>query len=326
MTPCFCDFPIDPHSIPEYTAMWDFNLLAATRAFESTTPFLLYRLAVCLGVGLGCLLAALMGAGTLIAFASFSANPGGMASVGAALGLCGFAFVAYKFRAGLFFAMRAGHLALLAELAKGAKLPQGRAQVDLAKDLAARRYSPSSEFFEILRAVGQVLQSLPARHCPFLGKIANKELAAFLGKAGGFLLQTGAPALLALSFLDAGNPWQSARRGLILNLRRFDAMAKNRFYLLGFEYLGLIAAYAAMLYPVDSAAAMLPVEAGLWRYAFALILAWTLKAAFLDPIATTALAGVYFDLARREGEETEAEARELRAASPAFAEIEGQAK
>lgn len=305
--------------------MWDFNLLAATRTFESITPFLLYRLTICLGVGLGCFLATLAGAGTLVAFASFSANPGGMAGFGAALGLGGFLFIVHKFRAGLFFYAAAGHLALLAELAKGEKLPQGKAQVELAKTLAKSRYPDPAAYIEVEAAVETVLRTLPVGHCPQLAKVADRELADLLGKAGGRLLQTGAPALLALSFMDAGTPWQAARRGLLLHFRRYAALSKNRLYLLGFEFLGLIAAFVVLTYPMDSMASALPVDIGFWRYVFALIFAWTLKAAFLDPIATTALAGVYFDLAKREGEGTAAEAQALRAASPAYAAIEERA-
>jgi len=304
--------------------MWNFNLLAATRTVEAAMPFMLYRLAVCLGVAAGCLFAALAGAGTFIAFASFSAKPGGVAGFGAALGLAAFGFLLYRFRAGLFFNIKAGHLALLAKLAAGEKLPQGKAQIELAKQEAARIFPSASGFLELNEAVRQVLRSLPAKHCPVLGGLANQELAAVLGRLGGWLAGTADQAVLALCF-DEGqaNPWQSARAGLLAQVRHFDSLSKSRWYLLGFEYLGLLAAYAAMLYPADSAAAMLPVDVGAWRYVFALIFAWSLKAAFLEPIATTALAGLYFDLVKQEIGAGEAEA--LEAECEAFRKISERA-
>jgi hypothetical protein len=66
---------------------------------------------------------------------------------------------------------------------------------------------------------------------------------------------------------------------------------------------------------------MLPVDVGVWRYLFALIFAWSLKAAFLEPIATTALAELYFNLAKQEGGVSEAEVRELESCSAAFRKI-----
>jgi hypothetical protein len=80
-----------------------------------------------------------------------------------------------------------------------------------------------------------------------------------------------------------------------------------------------------MLYPLESAASMLPVGIGVWRYVFALIFAWSLKAAFFEPIAITALAGLYADLARSADAGSAAEKQALRESSPAFAEIEAKA-
>jgi len=300
--------------------MWNFKLLAATRTVEATMPFMLYRLAVCLGTAAASLLAALIGAGTLIAFASFSAKPGGVASFGAALGLGAFAFLVYRYRGRLFFNIQAGHLALLAELARGAKLPQGKAQIELAKQKASQIFPSPLVFLDLSETAKQVLRALPAKHCPFLGHLPNRQAYAAFLPVAGLLAQTGEQPLLALSFRDGQtNPWQAVRDGLIAHVRHFDLLTKNRLYLLAFEYLGLAAAYLAMLYPTDSAAALLPVDVGVWRYVFALIFAWSLKAAFLEPIATTALAGLYFDLAKPGGNAAESQA--LEGDSEAFRKI-----
>jgi len=303
--------------------MWNFNLLAATRTVEATMPFMLYRLAVCLGVAFAFLFAALAGAGTFIAFASFSAKPGGIANFGAVAGMGALAFFLYRYQASLFFNIKAGHLALLAELARGEKLPQGKQLIELAKQKASQRFPNPADFFEINEAVQQVLHALPAKHCPHLGQIANKNLANILGELAGRFAQTGGQALLALSFVaKEAKPWESARTGLVLHLRHFDLLSKNRLYLLAFEFLGLFIAYVAMLYPVDSAVSLLPVDVGVWRTVFALIFAWSLKSAFLEPIATTALAELYFNLAKKEGGGTDAELGELESCSEAFRKIE----
>ena len=302
--------------------MANINLLAATRTVEAAMPFMLYRLAVCLGTALACLFAALFGAGSFIAFASFSAKPGSAGGVGALLGLLGFIYLLWRFRASLFFNIQVGHLALLAELSKGLKLPEGTAQIDLAKAKAAQLFPAASGFHEISSDVKAVLQALPARRCPWLNGLANQELAKWLGRLAGWLAQTGSPALLSLGFIDGQrNPWASARLGLILHARHFDELSKSRHYLLAFEYAGLAAAYAAMLYPVDSALSLLPVDVGVWRHVFALIFAWSLKAAFLEPIATAALAETYFKLASQESGAGETEAKELEEGSEAFRKI-----
>ena len=302
--------------------MWKFNLLAATRTVEATMPFMLYRLAVCLGVAFACLFAALAGAGTFIAFASFSAKPGSIANFGALAGISVLAFFLYRYRASLFFNIKAGHLALLAELTLGKKLPQGKQLIELAKQLASQRFPNAADFFEIDEAVQQVLYALPTKHCPYIGQQTNKNLAKLLGALAGWFAQTGSQGLLALSFVaKETNPWESARSGLVLHLRHFDLLSRSRLYLLAFEFLGLLIAYVAMLYPVDSAVSLLPVDVGVWRYGFALIFAWSLKVAFLEPIATTALAELYFNLAKQEGGVSEKEISELVSCSEAFNKI-----
>ncbi len=282
-------------------------------------PFMLYRLVVCLGLAFAFLFAALAGAGTLIAFASFSAKPGGMANSGAVVGMCALAFLLYRYRARLFFNIKAGHLALLAELVGGGKLPQGKQLIELAKQRASQRFPQVADYLELSEAVQQVLYALPAKHCPYLSRIANKNLANIFGELAGRFAQTGDQALLALSFVaKEATPWQAARTGLVLQLRHFDLLSKNRLYLLAFEYLGLLFAYLAMRYPVDSAVSLLPVDVGVWRTVFALIFAWSLKAAFLEPIATNALAELYFNLAKQEVSASEAETDELMSYSEAF--------
>jgi hypothetical protein len=300
--------------------MWNFNLLAATRTVEAAMPFMLYRLGICLAVAFACLFAALAGAGTFIAFASFSSKPSSVASFGAALGLAALLFLLHRFRAGLFFNIKAGHLALLARLAAGEKLPQGKAQIELAKQSAAEVFPSSAGFVEIGEAVRAVLRVLPAGHCPYLGKVSNPQAAALLARLAGWAAGSGEQALLALCFVEGRkNPWQAVQAGLLAHLRHYDSLPKNRGFLMAFEYLGLLAAFAAMLYPADSVASMLPVDVGVWRYVFALIFAWSLKTAFLEPIATTALAGLYFDWVQEEG--GEAEARALEASGAAFRKI-----
>ena len=304
--------------------MANINLLTATRSVEATMPFMLYRLAVCLGTALAALFAALFGAGTFIAFASFSAKPGSVGNVGAVLGLAAFAYLIWRFRAYLFFNIQAGHLALLAELSKGTKLPQGKAQVDLAKAKAAQLFPSASGFHEISEAAKSVLQALPARRCPWVARLANRELAGHLGRAEGWVARSGGQALLSLIFLNLDkNPWASVRLGLILQAKHFDTLSKSLLAVLAFQGLGLIAAYFAMLYPVDSAVSLLPasVNVGWWRYAFALIFAWGLKAAFLEPIATAALADVYAKLASQDDGAGDAEAKELEECSEAFRKI-----
>jgi hypothetical protein len=306
--------------------MWDFSLLAATRSIETSMPFVLYRLLVYLGVGLAYLLGTLAGAGTLIAFASFSANPIAVANFGGILSFIGIALLVHQLRGLLFFGVKAGNLALLAEQARGVKLAEGWAQVDYAKQAAAQAFPSPALFFEVSRSTGQALQALPSTHWRPLAGLKPPALARVADFLAGCLVRSGAHASLILHFLkNRENPWQSAQTALVFQARYFAELLKYRLYTLLFEYLGLLAAIVLMLYPINAAASALPAAVGAWRFVFALVFGWSLKAAFFEPIATAAMAGLYLKLAEREPPATEAEIGTLAEQSPAFRSIREKA-
>lgn len=295
-----------------------FSLLSATRSIEATMSFVLYRFLVYLGLAGVYLVAALAGAGTLIAFASFSSKPGTVAGFGAWLGLAGCAYLVHKFRASLFFNVQAGHLALLALQATGNKLPEGKAQVESAKQAAALAMTPES-FHAIGTTLNAAATDLVGGPMALLPVPSQPALAGLQQAVAGHLARCAARASLARHFGNpAGDPWQAAECGLValgLNLRTLLSCQAQA---LALEYAGLAASFAAMLYLVDAAASLLPVDVGYWRYLFALVFAWSLKSAFFTPIATTAMAQMFFGLASPAGPEAEALRHSLQQHSEAF--------
>jgi hypothetical protein len=273
-----------------------FSLLSATRSIEATMSFVLYRLLVYLGLAAVFLVAALAGAGTLIAFASFSSKPGTVAGFGAWLGLAGCIYLVYKFRAGLFFNVQAGHLALLAQQALGHKLPEGKAQVEAAKQAAAQALTPEL-FHRLNAALDGAAADLTGSAMGLLPAPSQPALAGLQQAASRYLARGAARASLALHFRNpTGDPWHTAESGLLALGLNFRPLLIYQLQALALEYAGLAVAFAAMLYPVDSAASLLPVDVGYWRYLFALMFAWSLKSAFFTPIATTAMAQMFFEL------------------------------
>lgn len=273
--------------------MWNFSLLAATRSIETSMPFVLYRFMIFLAISLAFLFATLAGAGTMIAFASFSANPTALANLGALLGFVAVGVLIYKFRGAALFNAKAGTLALLVEQTRVAKLPEGKAQIEFAKKAAAQRFT-SSSFFEVGDALRKALSSLPAPACPVLDKIGNATLRRGIDWLTRKLAGACTLSIMALHFMsEAGNPWKSAELGLLIQSSNAASLLKFRLYGLLFELTGMIGAFVLLLYPVNAAISLLPVDVGLWRYIFAAAFAWTLKGAFFSPIATAAMAQLY---------------------------------
>lgn len=278
--------------------MPDLNLLAATRTIEKSMPFVLYRLLACLGIAFAYVFMTAAGAGTAIGLGSLSQNPTAFASAGAVAGFIGCAFLMYKLRATFLYHIKAGNLALLAEQSKGQSIPEGKAQIDYAKQLVARRFPSASGLMELDLSVKETLQKLPETYLgPALDKMNNPRLSQALTWIAGRIFSANDLAILAwLFFTNTADPWRSARNALAAHIQHFSALFKNRLYLSLFELLGFAVAFAVLLIPIKNIAGALPVSVGLWQYVFTAAFAWTLKAAFFEPIAQAAMAQTVFAL------------------------------
>jgi hypothetical protein len=300
--------------------MRDLNLLAATRTIEKSMPFVLYRLLVCLAVAFAYVFMTAAGAGTAIGLGSLSQNPTAFASAGALLGFIGCAFLMYKLRTTFLYNVKAGNLALLAEQIKGQSIPEGKAQIDYAKQLVAQRFPSVSELTELDRSVKQTLQKLPdACLAPNLSKLNNPRLSEALSWIAGQIFTANHQAVLAwLFFTKTENAWQSTRKALAIHIQHCSRLLKSRLYLSLFELLGFAAGFAVLLIPIQNIAGALPVSIGLWQYVFAAAFAWTLKAAFFEPIAQATMAQIVFNLIEQ-GIDPESE-MELNRKAPVFSQ------
>jgi hypothetical protein len=301
--------------------MWDFHLLAATRTIEKNTAFVLYRWLVYLGVGLAYIFGALAGAGTAVGIASLSSNPTAFATLGAWLGLIFVGSLMYRFHNYFLIHIKAPNAALLAAKALHYKVPKGKVQIEYARSFVIERIPHPQELTRSMHLVRCVLQDLP----DFTQGQPASGPASWLRKLTGWLLREDDLTILGYHFVQPqASIWHSVREGLLLYAASFSKLCRNRAYLFGFGWLGMIAAFPVLLVPLRNIAAALPIDPGPWPTLFALILAWTLKAAFLDSIAMAAMFELFRSLP--EGFDRERLAQELVAASPDFAEIQSHAE
>jgi hypothetical protein len=304
--------------------MWDFNLLAATRTIEKSMPFVLYRLLICLGSGLGYLFATLAGAGTLIGFGSLAKNANALGSFGAVLGFVAFGYLMYKIRPFWLHGVKAPQLAVLADQAKGETLPVGKALVDYAKQRLARSFPSSSELSELDRKIQRTLIEIPALHPSTGGAPQNPQMVKLVGWIIGRLSALNHQSILAWHFYSgAENPWRTAVTGLAVQHRYFAALVKNRLFATLFQWLGFAAAFPLILVAIQKMTAGLPISVGFWAYVFAAVFAWTLKAAFFEPIAEAAMMQCFFPLAEQGADPQQT--AELEQRSEAFREIRQKA-
>lgn len=296
--------------------MFKLNVLAATRTIEKTMPFMLYRLLLCLGLGLAFLLVTLIGAGTVIAFAAFSKNPSTLSGFGAALGFIASAYGVYRFRTIWLYHLTARHLALLSAQIKGETIPEGKAQIDYARQRVTSCFPSGEELNTLDQATAASLMSISALRSPIT--VANPALQKAVNTLIGWLFTAHRQTVLAWHFYSgAENGWQSASVALTCLAEHFRETLKNRLILTAFEWIGFGAAYYFMLYPTGLVADALPVSVGIWQYVFALVFAWGLKMAFFEPISQATLMESLFPHIKASPEQKEALSRE----SEAFREL-----
>ncbi|WP_226778884.1 hypothetical protein [Oceaniglobus trochenteri] len=280
--------------------MWDFSIGGALGMMGRTLPFILMRIAVYFGITLGYIL--VTGAGAGIGWgiggfgdAEFRASTtawGGFAGLGI------FGAVMYWAREYILYIVKAGHIAVLVELIDGKPLPQGRGQIAHATATVKERFPQASTLFlmdQLIRGVIRAISGLVRGILTVLPIPGAQPLAgvvsAFLRVAVGFVDEV----ILAHAIRNqSDNAWMSAREALVLYGQNWKVMLKNAAWLAIIVYgLGFLV-FLVMLAPAALVVYLMP---GAWAAGgviFALLFAWSVKAALLEPFAITCMMQVYF--------------------------------
>lgn len=280
--------------------MWDFNIGQAFSLMMRTLPFVLMRAAVYFGITLAYILATGAGVGIGWGVGAFGDDDFRAASMAwggiAGLGLIG--AVMYWLREYILYVVKAGHVAVLVELIDGRPLPEGRGQIAHATTVVKERFGQASLLFALDQLVKGVIRAvtglargiLSILPIPYVRQLMG-VVQACLRMAVGFIDEVILAHAIRTRSTDA---WGSAREALVLYGQNWKVMLKNAAWLTLFTY-GL--AFLIFLVMLAPAAALVYAIPGAWSaggFVFALLFAWSVKAAFLEPFAVTCLMQVYF--------------------------------
>ncbi|PVA12001.1 hypothetical protein DC366_03530 [Pelagivirga sediminicola] len=280
--------------------MWDFSLGRALGLMGRTFPFILLRMAVYFGITLGYILVTGVGAGVGWGIGGFG-DADFRASTTAWGGFAGFGIfgiIMYWAREYILYIVKAGHIAVLVELLDGKSMPQGRSQIAHASAVVKERFPQASILFAmdqlikgVIRAIsGLVRGILTILPIPGAQQLAG-VISAFLRVAVGFVDEV----ILAYAIRTrSDNAWMSAREALVLYGQNYKPMLKNAFWLAIIVYGLSFVVFIVMLAPAALVVYLMP---GAWAaggVVFALLFAWSVKAALLEPLAITCMMQVYF--------------------------------
>jgi hypothetical protein len=118
----------------------------------------------------------------------------------------------------------------------------------------------------------------------------------------------------------ATNPWASARTALVLYGQNYKTVLKNAAWLTLFTYGLALIAFILLLGPAAGIAYLFPGTLSFIGVVIALFLAWSVKAAVVDPFAMTAMMGLYFRTIEGQVPDPEWEAK-LEGLSKKFGEL-----
>lgn len=310
--------------------MWDFQLGKAFGLMFRTMPFILLRLAVYFGITLGYILVTGTGAGIGWGVGVFGDEGfrAGATFWGGIIGFGAFGVFAYLIREYILYIVKAGHIAVLVELVQGNPVPDGKSQITHARTTVQERFGQASVLFALDQLIKGVIKAISGLvrgiftilPVPGLEKLADL-LQAFLKVAIGFVDEL----ILAYAIhTRSDNPWTAAKEALILYGQNYKPMFKNAAWLgiIIYALSGLV--FLLMLAPAALVVYLLP---GAWSaggFIFALLFAWSVKAAVLEPLAITCMMQVYFKTIEGQQPDPQWEAR-LEKMSGKFREIKERA-
>jgi hypothetical protein len=295
--------------------MWDFRIGQALGLMLRTLPFIIFRMAVYFGVALAYVLMTGVGAGVGWGVGGFGDEGFRAASTfwGGAIGLGMVGVIMYLLREYLLYVVKAGHIAVLVELMEGNPLPEGKGQVQHASNVVKERFGQASLLFAVDQLIKGVLRTITGlfrslfRLLPVPGaRLLLRVVESVLRIAVGFIDEV----ILAYCLRTrSDNTWEASREALVLYGQNAKPMLKNAAWLTLIVYGLAFFIFLLLLAPAALVAYLIPGGWSATGVVVALLFAWSVKAALLEPFAVTCMMQVYFKVIEGQQPDPEWDAR-----------------
>lgn len=310
--------------------MWDFSIGRSVAIMLRTWPFILFRMIVYSGITLAYLAATGAGAGVGwgVGHVVPDGGPKGAALIGGMLGFVLVSAVVYWLREYILYVIKAGHIAVMVSLVDGREVPGGQGQIAYARGVVTRRFAEANVLFVVdqlvkgaVRAVtgliGGIAAFLPIPGLDGLVRFANTVIRISLTYVDEIILGYNIR-------IDSASPFETARRGVVLYAQNGTTMVRNAVWLALIMWGVTFVIFLFMLAPAGAVVYLMPGQLSGWSFVVALVFAWALKAAFVEPFAIASLMQVYFKVIEGQQPNPEWE-RRLEDASRQFRELKDRA-
>lgn len=280
--------------------MWDFSIGRSLGLMAKTAPFIVFRMVVYFGIACAYVIVTGTGAGIGWGIGGFG-DEGFRASSTMWGGIAGFGLTAgviYLLREYILYVVKAGHIAVLVELIDGKQMPDGKSQIAHARQVVTARFAEASVLFAIDQLVKGVLAAVTGLIQGIASFLPIPGVQQIMGLVRAFLR-------IAIGLVDevilahairtrSDNPWASARTALVLYGQNAGRMMKNAAVLTVIVYGLSFLVFLVMLAPAAAVVYLIP---GAWSaggIVFALIFAWAVKAALIEPFAIACMLQAFF--------------------------------
>ena len=280
--------------------MWDFSIGRTLGLMGQTLPFLVFRMVVYFGIAVAFVLVTGVGVGVGWGIGAFGGEDfragsmfwGGLIGFGVTAGAILF------LREYILYIVKAGHIAVLVELLEGGTIPQGQGQIAYASEIVRQRFAETNVLFGIDLLVKGVLNAILGLIQGITSFLPIPGLSNIVGLVRAFLkVAIGLMDEVVLGYLmrtRSTNPWQGAQTALVLYAQNYKVMLKNAAWLTVIMYGLSFVVFLVMLAPAAALVWFIPNAWGAGGFVFALIFAWAVKAALIEPFAIAAMMDVYF--------------------------------
>ena len=280
--------------------MWDFSISRSLGLMGKTMPFIVLRIVVYAGIAVAYVLVTGVGAGVGWGIGAFGDDEFRGASVfwGGAVGFGLTAGALYFLREYILYIVKAGHIAVLVKLIDNEPVPDGQGQISYATDVVKSRFAEASVLFGVDQLVKGVLRAIIGLVRGITALLPIPGLQNVVGLVRAFLqISVGFVDEVILAYAirtGATNPWASARTALVLYAQNYKVMLKNAAWLTIITYGLAIIVFLVMLAPAAALVYLMPGGWSAGGFVFALIFAWAVKAAVIEPFAIACMMQVYF--------------------------------
>jgi len=299
--------------------MWDFSIGQALRLMARTAPFVIFRIIVYFGVTVAIILATGTGAGMGWGVGAFG-DEGFRANTtfyGGALGFGLTVGVIYFLRDYLLYIVKAGHIAVMVEIMQGGSVPGGRGQIDYARGVVTERFGQASALFALDQLIKGVVGAVTGLMQGLMSFLPIPGLSNVMGVLRAYLkLAVGLVDEVILAHAirtKSDNPWLSAREALVLYGQNARAMLVNAAWLTLIVWVLAFVVFLLMLAPAAAVVWLIPGSWSAGGLVFAVVFAWAVKVALIEPFAVACMLQVFFKVTEGQTPNPEWEAKLTRA-------------